>query len=671
MTDESSVVARTPVRALQLAPAAAGFLLTGSLLLTPAHAYEFDLADGEVKGTLNTTISIGTKYDMEGYETPDSNEQLENDGDRSFDGGFVSKALKLTSELELKKDNYGMFVRGTAYYDHVLMNGDNKWADNNADDVAKGLYDETGTFPGWSDEVKDNQGKGAKLQSAYVFADWEFDSGQKLSLKLGNQVHNWGETVFYGGGLMDLNAYDMALATLPGSDGDLKLAQGMVMADLAFNDQVSLSAFAQYDWEGSILPGRGTFGSEEDIFVPGSDDAHYTLSTFKLDTNTLAALQPAGLTSSQTEILNALGVNYSSDFVKVADVSGSQDAKNSGQWGVKLNFKPDFLKDTEFALYYANYHSSLPFIQSKASSQAVVDGATRIGIDNATDGPIKDYLDAIYTATLAQTGGNTAAATAARTQIQGALTGLYMLSNGGYAQVVYPEDIRLWGASFNTKVFGYTQIKGELTYRENAPIWVDHPEDLLTKAIEGTANIGAGQDYSGSQADPSTMNTPNQWNDNFVRKPMWDASLAVIQPFGAVLGTDLMYVVGEAAFQQVSGLDDYDRYIAKGAEDWAGDDPEKDADDRLDRFSWGYNLMLGANWNDVMMPGLNLESTIRYTHDVSGNSHFTGRFEEGEKKLNLGLTGKYDQFVAKLSLQGDADNVLRKGTFIGSLGYTF
>ncbi|WP_419833658.1 DUF1302 domain-containing protein [Endozoicomonas atrinae] len=281
----------TPQKRLQLAPATAGFILSGTLLLSAsAQAFEFEAMDGEVQGTLNTTITLGAKYDLEGYETPESNEQLENDGDRSFKRGFVSKALKVTSELDVKKDNYGFFGRATAYYDHVLMNGTNHWQENNDADVAKGLYDESGTFPGWSDEVKDNQGRGVKLQSAYVFADWQFDGGQKLSVKLGDQTHNWGETIFYGGGMMDLNAYDMALATVPGSDGDLNLAQGMLMADLQFNDQMTLSGFVQYDWEGSIMPGRGTYGSGEDIFVPGSDFAHYDLNTFRLDATTVGLL---------------------------------------------------------------------------------------------------------------------------------------------------------------------------------------------------------------------------------------------------------------------------------------------------------------------------------------------------------------------------------------------
>ena len=623
----------TPQKRLQLAPATAGFILSGTLLLSAsAQAFEFEAMDGEVQGTLNTTITLGAKYDLEGYETPDSNEQLENDGDRSFERGFVSKALKVTSELDVKKDNYGFFGRATAYYDHVLMNGTNHWQENNDADVAKGLLDESGTFPGWSDEVKDNQGRGIKLQSAYIFADWQFDGGQKLSLKLGDQTHNWGETIFYGGGLMDLNAYDMALATVPGSDGDLNLAQGMLMADLQFNDQMTLSGFVQYDWEGSILPGRGTYGSGEDIFVPGSDFAHYDL---------------AGLGAVPGVIDPNVYDGYiaGSNFIKVADVSGTTDARDSGQWGVRFKYQPESLKDTEFAIYYSNYHSSLPVIEALISDDATFK-ANALG--------------------------------------QGALAGIYMLNQGTYARTAYAEDIKMWGASFNTKVFGYTQIAGEITYKENAPIWIDHPEDLLAKAYVQAGNILAGDGtWGASHADGNRTGVSGEWYKNYETTPVWDASLSVIQPFGAVLGTDLMYVVGEAAFEQVSGLDNYDQYVAKGSGDWASDnngdlnidDADKaldtKADERLDRFSWGYNVMLGANWNDVAMPGLNLESTFRFTHDVDGNSHMTGRFEEGEKKINMGLTAKYDDMMAKVTWGGDADTVLRKGTITGTVGYTF
>ncbi|WP_067515095.1 DUF1302 domain-containing protein [Endozoicomonas ascidiicola] len=635
----------TPQKRLQLAPAAAGFVLTGAIMMgaSSAYAYEFEAMDGEVQGTLNTTISLGAKYDLEGYVTPDGNEQLENDGDRSFEKGFVSKALKLTSELDLKKDNYGFYGRATAFYDYELMKGADHWQSNNDKDMAAGLDDESGTYSGLSDKVKDNQGRGAKLQSAYLYGNWSFDGGQKLSVKVGEQTHNWGETIFYGGGLMDLNAYDVALSTLPGSDGDLKLAQGMISADFQFNDEMTLSGFIQYDWEESIMPGRGTYGSGEDIFVPGSDFAHYDLQSFA----NIATGGDVGVFKTTLNNINAavLGANslplfqYEEAFIRVADTSGTSEASNSGQWGVNFTYAPESLENTEFAFYYANYHSSLPTIDVM-----IDDDATLMTAANA----VANAPDSNYT-----------------------LGNLYLLNNATYARTSYAEDIKIWGASFNTTVFGYTQIAGELTYTENSPIWIDHPEDLLAKALFAGNDIIDNGEWDSSHVDSSKTAKVGEWFSNYETAPVWDASLSVIQPFGAVLGTDLLYVVTEAAFEQVSGLDDYDRYVAKGSSDWAQEAASVNADDRLDRFSWGYNLMVGANWNDVAISGLNLESTFRFTHDVSGNSHMTGRFEEGEKKINLGLTAKYDDMTAKLAWGGDADNVLRKGTITGTVGYTF
>ena len=653
---------------LQLAPAAAGFLLTTSALFSASvQAYELEV--GEVKGTLNTTISIGAKYDLEGYVTPDEPEQLENDGERSFKRGFVSKALKITSELELRKDHYGFFGRTTAYYDNVLMNGTNHWQTNNDIDVAKGFYDQTGTFNGWSDEVKDNQGRGIKLQSAYAFADWTFDGGQKLSLKVGNQTHEWGKALFYGGGLRDLNAYDIALTTLPGSDGDLHLAQGMVSADFTFNNQLALSGFVQYDWKKTILPGRGTYNSNKDIFVPGADLAHYDLDTFTLDAKTVKALG-----GDQEALLSALNVEKNADYVVVTDVSETRNARNSGQWGVKFAFTPESMPDTEFALYYANYHSSLPFIDGYVSSAAGAKGL-KLALNNDK---LNSYLNTIEAAARGQAGqsGMSSEASAkagldARNRAYIGLAGLHMLYNSAAARVVYPEDIKLWGANFTTKVWGYTQIAGELTYQENAPIWTNHPKDLIAKGTESILDGDPTNEFNSSLADPDRKGLPDQWNANYVRTPVWDASLSIIQPFGAVFGTDLLYVVGEAAFQQVSGLKNYDRYIAVGSESWAREKAEDNADDRLDRFSWGYNVMLGAKWNDVLVPSLNLKSTFRFTHDVEGNSHRTGRFEEGEKKINMELSAKYEDLTAKFTWGGDSDDVLRNGTIMGTVGYAF
>ncbi len=670
MSDLTPLTARTPRGRLMLAPAAAGFLLSGSLLIAPVHAYEFDLADGSVEGSLNTTITIGTKYDLKGYETPEDhntgaveNDENSNDGLRSFDGGFVSKALKLSSTLELKKDNFGLFVRGTAYYDDVLMNGNNKWADNNAADVAKGLGDETGTFSGWSDEVKKNQGRGAKLQEAYVYGSHTFSGGEVFTVRAGDQTLNWGETLFYGGGLKNLDAYDLALNSIPGADNDLLLPQGMVQMDFKFNDQLSASGFIQYDWEKSISQGRGTFGSDVDIFVPGADLAYNELPD--------AYKNPILNDVLSDEDINVL---RSGNFFQVAELSTS-NAKDTDQYGVNIKYKPEFLKDTEFGFQYAKYNSRLQLIDIKLDKNAFTNLQTRAGkLSTNYLTEIGTALTQAYLAAGLDLNTAQALATQKTPESIGTIAALGALSNDVSARTSYPEGIEVYGLTFNTKVFGYTRIAGELTFRPNAPIYVDHPNDILYKATTEGAKVALGVD---NIINPSLAELEREytnygsWYQNSKEVELYNGSLSIVQPFGAVLGTDLMYVVAEGAFEVIGGLDDYDLYTAKGAESYGGEAPELNADDRLDKLSMGYNIMLGANWNNVGMPGLNLKSTFRWTHDAKGNSHRLGRFEEGEKKINMGLTANYNDMTGKLTWGGDAKNVLRKGVITGSVGYKF
>ncbi len=661
---------------LQFAPATAGYILSTSLLSTalmvaPAlQAAEFELGETGATATLNTTFSIGTKYGLEKYHSPADNDQNKNDGYKSFDGGFVSDVLKITPELDIKKDNLGAFIRATAYYDHVLMNGPNKWHENNKKDIANGLADEDGTFPGWSDEVKHNQGKGAKFQRAYLYADWTFSGGQKLSVKLGDQTHDWGTNLFYCGGLKDLNAYDLALYSLPGaSKDDLLLGQGMLKAEFAFNDQISVGGFTQYKWKKSILNGRGAFKGHEidtDIFVPGSEKAYYDLPTFA------KGLTGGDLDALKT-ILKAITVPTTGDMFQVADISAVKSARDSGQWGVNVTFKPEFLKDTEFALYYANYHSGLPTFNARIDLPALKSGATTLS-GNAT---AFIYLEKVKKKVRAQMEAMgitdeakiAEAVDGSRQKAENTLLGMYMLNKGASAETVYGEDIKVWGASFRTKVFGYTRIAGELSYTENLPIWIDHPDDLIANLVLGVPALSkTGTIEKITQANIDRSYTLGTSHDNFVRTPVWDGSLSVIQPFGAVLGTDLMYVVGEVAGQQVSGLKDYDTFTAKNSNGWFREKRSDNAHDRLDRFSWGYNLMLGANWKNVVKPGVEVKSTLRFTHDVSGNSHRTGRFEEGEKKLNIGLTAFYEDLSATLSWGGNA-NDMGNGVIAASLNY--
>lgn len=118
---------------IRQAPKTAGFTLAGLLPLlggASAQAMELSFADGEIQGALDTTISYGQMWRVQGRDKTNDDINI-NDGNRNFDTGLVSEVYKLTSDLELSYKNYGLFIRGSAFYDTQIMDKRTDYAGNN------------------------------------------------------------------------------------------------------------------------------------------------------------------------------------------------------------------------------------------------------------------------------------------------------------------------------------------------------------------------------------------------------------------------------------------------------------------------------------------------------------------------------------------------------------
>ena len=111
---------------------------------------------------------------------------------------------------------------------------------------------------------------------------------------------------------------------------------------------------------------------------------------------------------------------------------GDRDARDSGQWGTALRWLGD---DTEYGLYFMNYHSRSPNV-----------GTTTAGFS-----------------TLASIPGIVAAANRIAPGSGSGLAQSVMLGRGQY-YLEYPEDIRLYGASFATTLSTGTAWSGEISY---------------------------------------------------------------------------------------------------------------------------------------------------------------------------------------------------------------
>lgn len=626
-----------PVRLL-FAPAKAGFALASLLAVMPVQAFEFDLMEGEVTGSLDTTLSYGAMWRVEGRDThtygndtePTHDDVNTNDGNRNFDTGMVSSVYKINSELKLNYKNYGAFVRGRAFYDTEIMDKDTDWSDTNDRFNRRfpGYFDQAGTnraADAFDSDVEELIGKDASIMDAFVFGSFHVGD-MPLDVRFGKQVLNWGEGIFYRDGINTINPIDAAQFALPGSElKDVLIPQMALSFNLGLTENLSMETYYMMEWDESIVPPVGSYFSNNDIFADGAMFGYNELSR-----NFNA--------SDRAKLINS-GVNIDGDYSIVADLRGKRNSKDSGQWGVNFKYFAEELNETEFGFYFVNYHAQVPFTEAGVRPGSVVNAlvdTTGIDLD-------ADPSGGLFSPFIAST--------------------LHVLSNGVYANRVYPEDIRMFGLSFNTTV-GNTSIAGELTYRPNMPMWIDHPDDLVSGIKENLFNsrdllstiiptvFANGLDETGvcanftqlSQGRPNNYGCIGDDYKNYERVELYTGSLVFIHNFGPRFGFDNFIAVLEPSFELISGIGgNYDAFAAKGSSPYDSRTFSSDytpSHERLDRFSWGYTTVFSGRWNDVFA-GVNLNPILRFKQDVQGNSRVTGNFMEDRKAVTLALNATY------------------------------
>ena len=612
---------------LGLAPVKAGFALAGVLpLLVAAHAnaVEFSFAEGEVNGSIDTTVSYGQLWRVQGQDK-NNNDVNGNDGNRNFDTGLVSEVYKVTSDLEVTYQNYGAFVRGTAFYDTQIMDKRNDYYDANNPAQPSQNYPNDDSF---TYETRHKAGRNAEILDAYVYGNWDV-ADMPVGARLGRQVFNWGEGLFYRGGVNTTNPVDAAKFRLPGSELKEVLVPVEAMSfNLGLTDNLSMETFYQFNWKESAIDPVGTYFSETDLFADGGSQAYTSLAGTAL---TAPAPVPGGSilglynTGARCGVggLCAGGRNFNypgSSIVHVADVESDLNAKNDGQFGVSFKYVVEELNSTEFGAYFVNYHSKEPYIYADLGGYAGVDIGTLA----------------------ASLGGNTAAA--------GGLATLDTLANV-QARREYVEDIRMYGLSFNTTL-DETSVFGELAYRPNMPIGIATTNDLLGDLIGQAAKLVntnpllaqfGGLDGTAQIAGQTIARTDGL--HNYERVEAFNTSLGAIHNFGTMLSFDSLFGVAELASEHVRGSDlQYTDY--NGNVRYYSGRPNSayvsgyDRSSQINKNAYGYTLLMQGTWNDVYA-GVNLSPFAVYKEDFEGNSHQTGNFIEGRKAYTVGLRANY------------------------------
>lgn len=618
------IKSRKPV--LRFAPAKAGFAFAGVLPLlvaAQAQAVEFSFADNEITGSIDTTISYGQLWRVQGQDK--TNDDINtNDGNRNFDTGLVSEVFKITSDLEASYRNYGVFIRGTAFYDTQIMDKRNDYYDANSPAQPSQSAPRDNSF---TRETRHKAGRDAQILDAYVYGNWDVGN-MPVSGRFGKQVFNWGEGLFYRNGVNTTNPVDAAKFRLPGSEVKEVLVPVEALSfNIGLTDNLSMETFYQFNWKETAIDPVGTYFSETDLFADGGNTAYSTnadlgSTAFRTNYAGLSALGVGGLQGNS--YLDSNGV------FKVANIGSDINAKNDGQFGVAFRYIAEELNSTEFGFYFVNYHAKEPTIYADlgAYQGLNLDAITAA----ASSGAITSYSTLQTLAGL----GNTTAQT-----LLGLVNGSATVDVAGQvnARREYVEDIRMYGMSFNTTV-GNASVFGELSYRPNLPIGIAATNDLLgdlllqspTLASGGTVNIGGQQVQLGDQIH------------NYTRVEAFNTSLGTIYNFGPSLGFDSLFGVAELASEHLRG-DSLQYNSRNGTRYYAGRGNGSyisgyDRDDQVNKNAYGYTLVLSGTWNDVYA-GVNLSPFAVFKHDFEGNSHQTGNFIEGRKAYTVGMRASY------------------------------
>lgn len=342
----------------------------------------------------------------------------------------------------------------------------------------------------------------------------------------------------------------------------------------------------------------------------------------------------------------AIGPSPTNPIGAVVPRSEDRGARDGGQYGAALRFFVPALGGTEFGLYHIKYHSRLPVV-------------------NATTGTLANILPP---------------------KLNYAQEARYFLS--------YPEDIKLFGLSFNTRLGkSGVALQGELSHRRDVPLQVDDLE-LLYASLTPLRLITIPAFVRLTQVG-GLLATTNQLGpygfskdiEGFRRFNTSQFQMTATRIFGGLLGADQAVLVAEGAVghthdfpeQSVLRLEGPGTYVSgNNIHQVATIQPSTEPATAFpDATAWGYQLAGRLEYNNAIK-GVNLAPRISWAHDVGGLSPGPGgNFIEGRKALTVGLTGTFriswevDLSYTRFS-GGDRYNLINDRDFVAtSLKYSF
>jgi len=614
-------------------------------------------------------------------------------GNLNFDKYDVAFATaKLTSDISFNVGEFNFFARTIGYFDGVVNETEERRPDTT-------FTPRRQPFP---QDVQDRSG--TRIDVLDYFVSRRFELGERqFSVKLGNQVLNWGESSFLlANSLNAINPPNQALLRIPGFDvKELLQPVGMALIEGDLFDGASVQAFYQFEYKPVVIDPVGSYFSVSDTL--GEGGTYAMLSFAKAPDDPEGLYLPYRNPDDPTAVLGSQSSRtLQRDFAEEA----RREPSGSGQYGAAAKFfLENFNNGTEVAFYFANYHARIPSVSAFATEATCLPAPTNVAANAAA----LVTSCGVPAANVTALGANTLSPGSAAYQ---PATSEALPLDTGRVFVEYPENIRMFGVSFNTTV-GDLAVSGEYAYRPNLPLQL-HTTDLVFALLQpgfpnadyslGAATLpgrrtavpdfisqfrNPGCDTNGSVAGvENDCVQPGQYIRGFEQMKIGQAGLTMLKTIGgdnplSASQITLLLEMGHTHIFNMPGLDELqfngagtDTHISAAIDGTRGinpvdvrtnpDDPttngttanlrqnptsqaQVDVGGFGTADSYGYRFITLTRYDSAIF-GANVELLNGFFHDVEGVGPGLGQnFVEGRKQILSGIRLDYlSRFIGEL-----------------------
>jgi hypothetical protein len=535
-----------------------------------AQAFEFDTGNPDLSVRWDNTVRYNLGVRVESRDQAIGNSIIGDEGTYSFDrNDIVQNRLDLVSEFDVVyKRSLGVRLSAAAWYDHAYNNHKPR---GNPALVVPNLPG-TGPFPplrqalpnGGQFVSYDNgeyspyteryyAGPSGEILDAFAFAN--FDAGPvPMGAKVGRHTLYWGESLLLGG-----NLHGIAYAQMP-----LDLQKGFSTpgseAKELFRPLGNVSMSAQLTNELSVA--AQLFWEWESMRYPEGGTYLGPIDFVFNGPDRQIVPQPGFATAAGPALA----------FLNLARGQAAEPGQR-GDWGLAARWSPQWLDGT-LGFYYRNYSDKLP--------QVLITSVNTTPIYFNPTTPV----------------------------------GRVLALNGQY-QLIYADDIDLWGVSLSKNIAGVS-VGAEFSYRHNTP--------LLSQTLGNAAGTPFGEGE-----------TPG---------PRGDTYHALVNALGTIAKTPLFdsaIYQAELTWSQWSKVrsDPRNLFQAEGEPNCVNRNVNK-SDGCATKNFWGLAINFTPTWFQVL-PGADLSMPLTWSQGISGNSALTFGGNEGLGNYSIGLALDYLQ----------------------------